>query len=263
MLADYLMEGLSVFPKEVIDAFVDAANYSRSSLKFEAWSPEVMEHRWGGKRSLNQIKDEGVSNYLYNCLDSVPLAVERLVERGYKSHLVIVTAKDNVTETREGRAPHHHFDVFARMEFDGQAYGLNMGCGDFTFLKPISAEVANPFLDSPLSPEETGVWTSRPQRNERIWKRVPIFSMKGKALLNNPDTPLEDFFGSDYDLVRSKPYGLTLTELQTVHKKDGLPSIFEINQRDYDPKNINEWNKKWYNANKVQLPSLEAPTVCV
>jgi hypothetical protein len=150
---------------------------------------------------------------------------------------------------REGRARIMHIDSLIELVYDGIPFGLDIGCGDITLLRPTYHK------DSSISQEEEGYFTTRPEDGERIWRRTPFLKVSGRDFIASPESSPLDFLETANNLVKV-PYDITKEDFYTARDVPGKDNILKTNCRDYNIQDSISSNKEWLDINKKFLPGL-------
>jgi hypothetical protein len=235
------------FPKEVVELFIEAANFVLDNLEFVPWKIEKMRQMWG-KRSLKNLLMDPQTNYLFPCLDTAILAVHYLTISGVPSYLKLLTEKQAVNKFHKKKARVMHLDSLVEVTHKNIPYSLEIGSGDLTFLTP---------LDIYSSGEEIEYFTTQHDPGNTIWTRSPFLMIDGKLIEKYPEFPPLDFLESEQNLI-SVPYRLNTSDFQKEQRVKSKPSLFDINKRDYNKEALVAYNESWTKANADFLNGLKS-----
>jgi len=244
---DLVCKNQDKFPLELRKKFVDATNYVLFEVDFTSWNSEKMKKLWRGRSLTGLLKDPEI-NHLFPCMDTTILGVTYLSSRGENVFYKILTAKGATKSFRENRASIMHIDSLIELEHNGVFYGLDIGCGDLTLLRPASR-------DEKISSEEENYFTTRPEVGEQIWTRSALLRVAGKTLLENPGISPMDFLNSSDNLVKV-PYGITKEDIYSSLPRLGQEDVLTTNQKNYDPDASSRQNFEWIRQNKDFLPGM-------
>ena len=238
---------IELFPKEVVERFVQTANYVLKSVVFTSWNEKQMKERWR-KRSLSDVLQAKEINHLFPCIDTAAIATQFLYERGESPGLVLLTEKGAVKAFRDGKARALHIDAIVEIDYESQPYGLGIGCGDLNFLKENKS--ANKEL------EEKVYTTTRHEKGETTWKRTPFLVVNGTDLLKNKKIEILDFILSPFNQIKV-PYNLKKEEFHVARTILGKKDFIQTNEEEYNPVASSRDNVEWLKQNKDIFPGLK------
>ena len=244
-----LCQNQEKFPKDLVLKIVETVNYVLDKSIFVSWEEAKMEELWRG-RPLNDLLNNPEINYLFPCLDTAALATYYLAEKGEDVYFKVLTERGATTAFKEGRARIMHIDSLTELVYDGIPFGLDIGCGDITLLRPTYNQ------GDSISSEEEEFLTTRPEAGEKIWRRTPFLKVSGRDFLSNPELSPLEFLERSHNLVRV-PYGIRKEDFYTEREVSGKSSILKTNCKDYNPQDSASSNKAWLDSNKDFLPNLK------
>jgi len=242
-----LCQNQDKFPKDLVQKLVETVNYVLDTSKFVGWDEGRMRKLWRG-RPLNDLLKNPEINYLFPCLDTATLATYYLAQKDEEVYLKVLTEKGATHAFREGKARIMHVDSLIELVHNGISFGLDIGCGDITLLRPTNNK------DNSISPEEE-YFTTRPEEGEGIWRRTPFLKVNGSDFVSHPDLSPLDFLETIHNLVKV-PYDITKEDFYTAREVSGKDSILRTNCRDYNPQDSVSFNREWLEGNKEFLPGL-------
>lgn len=243
-----LCQNQGKFPRGLVQKLTEAVNYVLDTSRFVGWDEEKMRKLWRG-RPLNDLLRNPEINHLFPCLDTAALATYYLAQKDENVYLKVLTEKGATNAFREGRARIMHIDSLIELVYDELPFGLDIGCGDITLLRPTYRK------DSSISPEEEEYFTTRPEDGESVWRRTPFLKVRGRDFIASPKLSPLDFLETAHNLVKV-PYDITKEDFYTAREVSGKDSILRTNCRDYNPQDSASSNKEWLDANKEFLPGL-------
>lgn len=243
-----LCQNQDKFPRGLVQRLTEAVNYVLDNSRFVSWDEEKMRKLWRG-RPLNDLLKNPEINHLFPCLDTAAFATNYLAQKDENVYLKVLTEKGATKAFREERARIMHIDSLIELVYDGISFGLDIGCGDITLLRPTNNK------DSSISPEEEEYFTTRPEVGERIWRRAPFLKVSGRDFIASPELSPLDFLETGHNLVKV-PYDMTREDFYTAREVSGKESILRTNCGDYNPQDSAFSNKEWLDANKEFLPGL-------
>ncbi|MFH1711602.1 MAG: hypothetical protein ABH840_04785 [Nanoarchaeota archaeon] len=236
------------FPRGLVQRLTEAVNYVLDTSRLVGWDEEKMRKLWRG-RPLNDLLRNPEINHLFPCLDTSAIATHYLAQKDEEVYLKVLTEKGATKAFREEKARIMHIDSLIELVYDGIPFGLNIGCGDITILRPTNNK------DSSISPEEKEYFTTRPEDGERIWRRTPFLKVSGRDFITSPELSPLDFLETCHNLVKV-PCDITKEDFYTARDVPGKDSILRTNYRDYNPLDSASFNKEWLDTNKEFLPGL-------